>query len=322
MVKIKNIGIITSGGDSPGMNSVIQTIVNYSNIKRINCIGFKYGYSGLINNKFIKLNKIKDIIGYGGSVIGCGRSKDFMTKEGREKAYKNLIYNKIDGLIIIGGNGTFKGVNIFIKKYNIPIIGIPGTIDNDIYGTDYTIGYDTALNTIISTVDKIKDTANTNNRIFIIEVMGRNTGFLAINSGIALNSLYVIYNNNYSIKKIIKFVLKKRKFSNIIIVAENNKIGESSKIIYNKIKSKINDKKIEFRRNVLGHIQRCGSPTYLDRILATRFSIESINRLINFNNYIVIGIKNNKIINIPFKQSINKKKIDKNSIYILNNFYK
>ncbi|WGH25671.1 MAG: ATP-dependent 6-phosphofructokinase [Candidatus Shikimatogenerans bostrichidophilus] len=327
MIKIKNIGIITSGGDSPGMNAAIKSIVNYSNINNINCLGFKNGYNGLINGDIIKLsnNNVNNIIGLGGTILGSGRSEEFKNKIGRKKAYNNIINNNLDGLIIIGGDGSFTGSIIFNEEYNFPIIGIPGTIDNDIYGTDLTIGYDTALNTIIYAVEKIQDTANSNNRIFIIEVMGKNLGFLALNSGIAIGSLDIIINkeknNKYNIKRIINLLKKGEKNSNIIIVAENKNIGYAAKKIYNQIKEKID--KYEIRYSILGHIQRGGSPTCLDRILAIRLGLESIKQLINFKKNIVIGIKNNKITYIPFNKSIQKynKKFDDNIKQIYKDMY-
>lgn len=325
MIKIKNIGIITSGGDSPGMNAAIKSIVNYSNLKNINCYGIKYGYNGLINGDIIKLSNknVNNIIGLGGTILGSGRSEEFKTKIGRKKAYKNIIKNNLDGLIIIGGDGSFTGSMIFNEEYNFPIIGIPGTIDNDIYGTDLTIGYDTALNTIIQSVEKIKDTAYSNNRIFIIEVMGKTLGFLALYSGIAIGALDILINENnkYNLNKIINLLNKGEINSNIIIVAENKKIGNAAKEIYKQIKKKIN--KYEIRFSILGHIQRGGSPTCIDRILAIKLGLESIKKLINFNKNIVIGIKNNKITYIPFNKSIKKykKKFDKNIIEIYNNLY-
>ncbi|WGH27064.1 MAG: ATP-dependent 6-phosphofructokinase [Candidatus Shikimatogenerans bostrichidophilus] len=323
---IKNIGIITSGGDSPGMNAVIKSIVNFSNNYNINCYGIKYGYDGLIKgkNNIIRLfNKdVNNIINLGGTILGSGRSKIFKTKKGRKKAYNNIINNNLNGLIIIGGDGSFTGAMIFNKEYNFPIIGIPGTIDNDIYGTDLTIGYDTSLNTIIQIVEKIKDTANSNNRIFIIEVMGKGLGFLALNSGIALGALDILIpkNDKYNFNKIDNFLFKNNKnlYNNIIIVAENKKIGESAKKVYRYIKNKFN--KYEIRYSILGHVQRGGTPTYLDRILAIKLSLESVKNFYNYKFNFVIGIKNNKITYIPFNKAIkkNKKKYDKN----IKNIYK
>lgn len=316
----KKIGIITSGGDSPGMNAILFSIFNFCFLNNIKCIGFKYGFSGLIKNKKKKIYKkdINNIIGLGGTILGAGRSNLFYTKKGRAKAYINILKNNLYGLIIIGGNGTFKGVKIFSKEYkNIPIIGIPGTIDNDINGTDLTIGYDTSNNTIIKTINKIQDTAISNNRIFIIEVMGKKTGFLALNSGLSLGALYIIYKSKYNLKKIIQNIEKKK--SNIIIVAENENIGDFSKEIFNKLKKK--SKKYDFRLNILGHLQRGGSPTCLDRILALRLGLESIKKLKNFKKNLVIGIKNNKIKYIPFKKAILKKKISKNLIKLYKFFY-
>ncbi|WGH24942.1 MAG: 6-phosphofructokinase [Candidatus Shikimatogenerans bostrichidophilus] len=317
---IKKIGIITSGGDSPGMNSAIKTIVNVATTYNIPCVGYKYGYDGLIFNKYIKLlnNNVNNIINIGGTIIGSGRSKLFLTYKGRQQAYSNLRKNKIDGLIIIGGNGSFKGINLFNKEYNFPIIGIPGTIDNDINGTDITLGYDTALNAIIKSIEKISVIAKSNKRIFIIEVMGRNTSHLAFNSGITLNALYIIYNNKYSIDHI-KDLLKKRSLkSYIIIVAENNIIGSASKLIYNKLKNKI--KTFEFRRTILGYIQRGGSPSYNDRMLGIKFGLNSFYKLINYKKNLVIGQINNKCVNIPFNIAILKKK-NKYYKYKKYNFY-
>ncbi|WGH24574.1 MAG: 6-phosphofructokinase [Candidatus Shikimatogenerans bostrichidophilus] len=315
-MKIKRIGIITSGGDSPGMNTTIKSIVNYASIYKIKSIGFKFGYRGLILNKYKRLsnNKVKNIINLGGTILGTGRSKLFYTKKGREIAYKNLNYNNIDGLIIIGGNGSLKGISKFSNEYNIPIIGIPGTIDNDIYGTDLTLGYDSALNSIIRSIDKIKEIASSNNRIFIIEVMGRNTGYLAYYSGLALSPLYIVYNNEYNINKIEEYIKNNQNYSNIIIVAENKYIGNASKLIYKKIKKNIN--KYEIRKTILGYIQRGGSPSCIDRLLGFLFGKESVKKIINYNNNIVIGVKNNKIININLNKLINKKKkFNKNNLY-------
>ncbi|WGH28066.1 MAG: 6-phosphofructokinase [Candidatus Shikimatogenerans bostrichidophilus] len=322
---IKNIGIITSGGDSPGMNTVIKTIVNITNNYNINCYGIIYGYDGLIKGNIKKLiNKdVNNINNIGGTILGSGRSKIFKTKNGRKRAYNNIKKYNLNCLIIIGGNGSLTGSMIFNKEYNIPIIGIPGTIDNDIYGTDLTIGYDTALNNIIKIIDKIKTTIDsTNNRIFIIEVMGKGSGFLALNSGISINALDILIpkNNKYNFKKLDKILTKWNNniYNNIIIVAENKKIGESAKKVYRYIKNKFN--KFEIRYLILGHIQRGGSPTYLDRILAIKLGLESIKCLLKNKFNFVIGIKKNKISYIPFKKAIknNKKKYDKN----IKNIYK
>ncbi|WGH27574.1 MAG: ATP-dependent 6-phosphofructokinase [Candidatus Shikimatogenerans bostrichidophilus] len=329
MIKIKNIGIITSGGDSPGMNATIKTIVNFSKKKNINCYGIKNGYNGLINNKIIKLSNkdVNNIIGLGGTILGTSRSEEFKTKEGRKKAYKNIIKNNLNGLIIIGGNGSFTGAKIFNEEYKIPIIGIPGTIDNDIYGTDYTIGYDTSLNTIINLIEKIKDTANSHNKIFIIEVMGRGMAFLALNSGISIGALDILISNKnkYNLKNIFSKLEKWNKYknSNIIIIAETEKeyknIGESANKIFNIIKNKF--KKYEFRLNILGHVQRGGSPTCLDRILAIKLGLESIINFIKFKYNFVLGIKNNKIKYIPFKKAILNKKIDNNIKILYENLF-
>ncbi|MDH3004826.1 MAG: 6-phosphofructokinase, partial [Candidatus Shikimatogenerans sp. JK-2022] len=303
---MNKIGIITSGGDSPGMNTIIQSIVNYTYKKKIKCIGIKNGFNGLIKKKFFNLSKkilIKNINGLGGTILGAGRSKLFFSIKGRQTAYYNIKNKKINGLIVIGGNGTFTGIKKFVKEYkNIPIIGIPGTIDNDIYGTDHTIGYDTTLNNIIKIVKKIQDTAQSNKRIFIVEVMGKNTGFLALNSGITIGALYIFFKklNLKNLKKIIEYIKKNLNKHKIIIVAENKKIGQASKDIYNILKKK--KIKLKIRCIILGHIQRGGSPTFLDRMLAIRLGINSIKTLINKKKNKIIGIKNNKINYIPLSK--------------------
>ncbi|WGH24757.1 MAG: 6-phosphofructokinase [Candidatus Shikimatogenerans bostrichidophilus] len=313
---LNNIGILTSGGDSPGMNSAIKAIVNFASIYNIKVFGFLYGYKGLILNNYKILSNfyVNNIIHLGGTILGTSRSKLFFTTKGREISYKNLKKNKINALIVIGGNGTLKGISKFSNEYKIPIIGIPGTIDNDIYGTDLTLGYDTALNSIVNTVDNLKEIAYSNNRIFIIEVMGKNTGYLAYYSGIALSPLYIVHNNKYNLNNIQEELKKKKIKSNIIIVAENKYIGNASKLIYKKIKKNI--KNYEFRHTILGYIQRGGKPSSIDRLLGYLFGKESIKRLINYKNNIVLGVKNNKIINIKLKKLINfNKKFNNNNFY-------
>ncbi|WGH25606.1 MAG: 6-phosphofructokinase [Candidatus Shikimatogenerans bostrichidophilus] len=319
----KKIGIITSGGDSPGMNAAIYSIIKYSKLNNINCVGFKYGYDGLINNNLINLFDIKidNIIGLGGTVLGSGRSEYFLNKIGRVKAYNNIKKNKLDAIIIIGGNGSLEGAQKFSKEFDINIICIPGTIDNDIFGTE-SIGYDTCLNTIIDSIEKIKDTAISNNRIFIIEVMGRNSPFLALKSGLAIGALGIFLNKK-KYKIVLNNILNKienKLDSNIIIVAENNVIGKFSKKIYKIFKKKT--KKYEFRHNILGHIQRGGNPTCKDRILAIKLGLESIKNIINNQKNIIVGLKNNKIKYIPLKKFKIKKKKNKSLINIYNKFYK
>ncbi|MDH3003803.1 MAG: 6-phosphofructokinase [Candidatus Shikimatogenerans sp. JK-2022] len=311
---IKNIGIITSGGDSPGMNTIIKTLVNLTNDLNINIYGIFYGYDGLIIKNNIKKLFNKDVINInnlGGTILGAGRSKLFKTKNGRKKAYKNLLKYNINCLIVIGGDGSLTGSMIFNKEYKIPIIGIPGTIDNDINGTDYTIGYDTALNNIINTIDNLKYSIDSNNnKLFVIETMGKGTGFLALNSGLSINALDIIIpkNNKYNFKKLDKLLINwnKNLYNNIIIVAENNKIGYSAKKVYRYINNKFN--KFLIRYFILGHIQRGGTPTYLDRIIAIKLSLECI-KCIKKNKFnFILGMKNNKIKYIPFKKIILKKK--------------
>lgn len=313
---------MTSGGDSPGMNAAIRAIVRASFYYGLNCLGIRLGYKGLIEGKFMKLEpkKVKNILHKGGTILKTARSNEFKTVEGMEKAYNNFIKKKLQGLIIIGGNGTFKGALYFSKKYNLPIIGIPGTIDNDLSGTDYTIGYDTALNTAIEAIDKIKDTATSHNRIFFIEVMGKNSGFIALNSGIATGALTIIFSNKKNKKNIneIFFSLekgkKRGKTSSIIIVSEGKKLGG----VYDLAKiTKIKYPNYDIRVSILGHIQRGGNPTCTDRVLASRLGVASVEAIMSGKKNLMVGLESNKIVFTNFKDAIQKKnKIDKNLIKI------
>ncbi|WP_212113220.1 6-phosphofructokinase [Candidatus Shikimatogenerans silvanidophilus] len=317
---MKNIGIITSGGDSPGMNAAIRSIVKTAYYYRINCFGILFGFKGLINGNIINLCTIdvKNIINRGGTILKTARSKEFETKEGRKKAYKNFKKKKLDGLIIIGGNGTLTGAKIFEEEYNIPIIGIPGTIDNDIYGSDCTIGYDTALNTVIVAIDKIRDTATSHNRLFFIEVMGRESGFIALNSGIATGALNIMLpEKNYNINNLFKSIdkgNKEGKSSSIIIVSEDKKIQKAYSL------AKITKKKYpnyEIRVSILGHIQRGGNPTCFDRVLASKLGFFSVKSLIDGKYGFIVGSKENKISYTLLKEFNKKKnKIDEELIKI------
>ncbi|MFC1732771.1 6-phosphofructokinase [candidate division KSB1 bacterium] len=307
MNSIKNIGVLTSGGDSPGMNAAIRAVVRTGIYHNLKVFGIYQGYDGLINGKFkeLKSTDAANIIQRGGTILKSARSEEFKTKKGMEKAYKNLVKKGIDALIVIGGDGTFTGALEFDNIYNFPIIGLPGTIDNDLYGTDFTIGYDTAINTVVEAVDKIKDTAGSHNRLFFIEVMGRDAGFIALRSGIAVGAedilipetethvdeLIKILENNYS----------HNKTSGIIIVAEGDDAGGAYEIA-KKVEEKFN--RYNTRVTVLGHIQRGGSPTCMDRVLASSLGYEAVEALLKGEKGIMVGRVNNNITYTPFSKSI------------------
>lgn len=319
---IDKIGIMTSGGDAPGMNAAIRAIVRSSYYYGIECVGIQFGYQGLIEGDFKPLNSrtVKNIIHRGGTILKTVRSEEFKTFEGRKKAYKNFLKNNLKGLIIIGGDGSISGALTFINEYNIPIITIPGTIDNDISGTDITIGYDTAINTAIDAIDKIRDTSTSHNRLFFVEVMGRESGFIALNSGIAAGAIDILipeldYNLDHLFDSINK-ANERGKFSSIIIVSEGKKLGG----VYDLAKTtRIKYPSYDIRVSILGHIQRGGSPTCTDRVLASRLGFFAVQALKNGNKKIMVGIKGNKIIYTSFNDALKKKnKIDKELIKISN----
>ena len=305
--KIKNIGIITSGGDAPGMNACIRAITRTAIYNGINVLGFKRGYNGIIENDFNRLESIdvSNIIQRGGTILKTARSDEFRTYEGRKKAYDNLVKNNIDALVAIGGDGTFTGASIFIKEFNIPIIGIPGTIDNDLFGTDYTIGYDTALNTVISAVDKLRDTASSHGRLFVIEVMGKDAGLIALRSGIATGAEAILIPEtttyiNHLLSKLSKDNAN-NKPSSIIIVAEGDDFGGAYKVA-----EAVKDKhpSYDIRVTVLGHIQRGGSPSAYDRVLASQLGAGAINYLLQGEKDVMVGLINKELVLTPFKQTI------------------
>lgn len=322
---IDKIGVMTSGGDAPGMNAAIRAIVRSSSYYGIECIGIQFGYQGLINGNFISLGTkdVRNIIHRGGTILKTVRSEEFRSLLGRKKAYQNLKNINLNKLIIIGGDGSFNGAMNFIKEYNnISIIGVPGTIDNDISGSDLTIGYDTATNTAIEAIDKIRDTSTSHNRLFFVEVMGRDSGFIALNSGIAAGALDILLpekEENYNLNHLFKSINKGKKIgklSSIIIVSEGKKLGR----VYDL--AEITRKKYpnyDIRVSILGHIQRGGNPTCADRVLASRLGVASVEALKNKKTSIMIGIKNNEIIFIPFEKIIKKKNfLDKELIRISN----
>ncbi len=311
MMQLKKIGIITSGGDAPGMNACVRAITRTAINQNIEVVGFKKGYNGLIDNDFIELKSksVANIIQLGGTILKTARSERFLTKEGREQAYLNLQKNKIDALIAIGGDGTFTGASIFIKEFNLPIIGIPGTIDNDLFGTDNTIGYDTALNTVVSAVDKIRDTASSHGRLFIVEVMGKDAGFIALRSGIATGAEAILIPETKTYINALLSKLEKdgnkRKSSSIILVAEGDDFGGAYKVA-EAVKEKF--PMYDLRVSVLGHLQRGGSPSAKDRVLASQLGAWSVNSLIDGKQDVMVGLVNKKLVTIPFEKAIKHNK--------------
>lgn len=313
---MKRIGVFTSGGDSPGMNAAVRAVVRTAIANNIETFAIYEGYKGLIEGNIQPLSskEVSNIIQRGGTILKSSRSKKFETVAGRKTAAENIKKHQLDGIIAIGGNGTFTGALIFSKEHNIPMVGIPGTIDNDLFGTDYTIGYDTAINTVVEAVDKIRDTASSHNRLFIIEVMGRDAGFIALRSGISVGADAILIPETHTyinqLTKKLEQGTKKQKSSMIVIVAEGDDAGGAYEVA-KKVKEKCPN--YDARVTILGHIQRGGSPTALDRVIASRMGNAAVEALINNKTNVMIGIVNNKIAYTPFQKSIkhnNKINID------------
>lgn len=312
---IKRVAVLTSGGDAPGMNAAIRAVVRACSYNNLACVGIFRGLQGLIEGDFKEMGprSVKNIINRGGTLLKSARSKDFRTKEGRKTAYNNLIDAEIDALVVIGGDGTFTGANIFNEEFNYPIVGIPGTIDNDINGTDYTIGYDTALNTVVEAIDKIRDTANSHNRLFLVEVMGRDAGDIALNAGIGAGAEEILIpEENLGKERLIASLKRSKssgKTSSIVVVAEGDQSGKNIFELADYVRENLNE--YEVKVTVLGHIQRGGSPSCYDRVLASRLGVGSIDALLEGKRDIMIGISNNKIVHVPFSEAIKgENKID------------
>ncbi len=307
MAKIKKIGVFTSGGDAPGMNAAIRAVIRTAIYNGLQVIGIRHGYEGMINGNFkeLKAYNVSDIIQRGGTILKTARSKEFMTPEGRKKAFEKLQEAGIDACVAIGGDGTFAGARQFTEEFDIPFVGIPGTIDNDIYGTDYTIGYDTALNTVVEAIDKIRDTATSHNRLFFIEVMGREAGFIALRAGIACGAEAIlipeIKNQVANLKDFFEKGFKRKKASNIIIVAEGDESGGAFAIA-DKVKDDFKD--YDVRVTVLGHIQRGGTPSAYDRVTASLFGHAAVEALLDDQQSIMIGLVNDEISHCTFNKAV------------------
>lgn len=308
---MKRIAVFTSGGDAPGMNACIRAVVRCAIYHDVEIYGIKRGYDGMIKGNIYPMNShsVSNIIQKGGTILKSARSKEFMTDEGRKKAYQQLRNFDIDGLIAIGGNGTFTGAKIFHEEFGIPTVGCPGTIDNDLYGTDNTIGYDTAVNTALDAIDKIRDTADSHNRIFFIEVMGRDSGYIAIQSAIGGGAeLVMVPETRTTIEDVIETLKEgrlKHKTSAIVIVAEGDEEGNASEIAA-KVKDRTQD--LDIKVTTLGHIQRGGSPTARDRILASRTGVAAVEGLLNGMKSVMAGVVNDELVYTPFEDTIKKGK--------------
>lgn len=305
--KLQKIGVLTSGGDAPGMNAAIRAVTRAAIANKLKVVGIRRGYQGMIEGDFIPLKSsdVSGILQLGGTVLKTARSKEFRTPEGREKAYQQLQKAEIDAVVVIGGDGSFTGALVMSQEYNVSFVGIPGTIDNDMYGTDYTIGYDTALNTVVEAVDKIKDTARSHGRIFFVEVMGREAGLLALNSGIACGAEVILIpewkENDDQLNKFLTKGYKNKETSGIIMVAEGDEAGGALKIAEN-VRKQHPD--LDVRVSILGHIQRGGSPTAKDRVNATKMGVASIDALLDDQKSIMIGLNNEKIVHVPFNKAV------------------
>ncbi|MDR0421655.1 MAG: 6-phosphofructokinase [Proteiniphilum sp.] len=306
---IKSVGILTSGGDAPGMNAAIRAVARAGIFNSMKVYGIYRGYKGLISDEIeeFKTNSVSNIIQQGGTILKTARSAEFMTEEGRRIAYENMRKHGIEALVVIGGDGSLTGAGIFAGEYNIPVVGLPGTIDNDLSGTDTTIGYDTALNTIMKAMDKIRDTATSHERLFFVEVMGRNCGYLALNSAIASGAEAAII-PEISIEKdqlgeLIEQGFRKSKSSSMVLVTESDVIGGAMKLA-ERVKTEY--PQYDVRVSILGHLQRGGSPTAQDRILASRMGIAAIQALMENQRNVMIGIRENEIVYVPFKRAIKK----------------
>ena len=320
MTKVKTIGILTSGGDAPGMNAAIRAVTRAGICNGFNIKGIYRGFDGLINGdiKPFTTENVSGIIMQGGTILKTARSSEFTTEEGRKKAYDNIVKEGIDALVVIGGNGSLTGAMVFAREYDLCCIGLPGTIDNDLYGTDSTIGYDTTMNTIVECVDRIRDTAQSHERIFFVEVMGRDAGFLAQNSAIAAGAeAAIIPEDSTDVDQLARFMergIRKSKKSCIVIVSESPKCGA---LYYaDRVKKEFPD--YDVRVSILGHLQRGGRPTAHDRILASRTGVGAIDAIMQGQRNVMIGVRNNEIVYVPLSEAIRSDKpFDKKLITVL-----
>jgi 6-phosphofructokinase 1 len=304
------IGVLTSGGDAPGMNAAIRAVVRTCVYRNIEVEGIFQGYQGMIEGDFKKLNErsVARILGRGGTILKSSRSKEFMTVEGRQRAYENMKKHGVNALITIGGNGTFTGAHVFFEEFGIPVMGVPGSIDNDLYGSDHCIGFDTATNTVVDAVDRIRDTATSHNRLFFVEVMGRNSGFIALKAGIATGAIAIVLpEDEMSIEDLVATLRESEesgKSSSIVLVAEGSKSGGAYEIA-----KKVTEKYSEYetRVSVLGHLQRGGAPSCYDRVMASRMGVAAVEGLLEGRKDVMIGIINDRETYTPLSEAINNR---------------
>ncbi len=320
MNKIKKIAVFTSGGDAPGMNAAIRAVVRSAIYYKLEVVGIMRGYEGMIEGDFIPLDShsVCNIIHRGGTILKTARSKRFMTEEGMQEAYDQLTKTGVQGMVAIGGDGTFTGAMEFHRRHDIPIVGLPGTIDNDLFGTDFTIGYDTAINTVVQAIDKIRETADSHNRLFFIEVMGRDAGFIALRSGIAVGAeAILIPETKTHIDKLTAMLeagWNKKKSSSIIIVAEGEHAGGAFKIA-EQVQERFSQ--YDARVSVLGHLQRGGSPTCMDRVLASKLGVAAVEALLEGRRDVMIGQVDSKVSYTPFEKAIKHNvEINQNLLWI------
>jgi 6-phosphofructokinase 1 len=306
--QIKKIGVLTSGGDSPGMNAAIRAVVRTCAYHHIECIGIYRGYQGMIEGDFKEMGprSVNNIVNKGGTILKSARSREFMTPEGREKAHKNLVKAGVNALVVIGGDGSFTGAEVFNQEYNFPVMGIPGTIDNDIFGTSHTLGYDTALNTVVEVIDKIRDTASSHNRLFFVEVMGRDAGHIALNAGIGAGAEEILIpEEDLGLERLLESLQKSKasgKSSSIVVIAEGDKIGKNVFELKDYVEQNLPE--YDVRVSVLGHMQRGGAPSCYDRVLASRLGVKAVESLLEGKSNYMVGILSDKVALTPLEQAI------------------
>jgi 6-phosphofructokinase 1 len=306
--KIKKIGVLTSGGDAPGMNAAIRAVARACAYYNVECVGFYRGYQGMIEGDYTELNarSVKNIISRGGTILKSARSNEFRTVEGRKKAFDTVKAADVDALVLIGGDGTFRGGVAFGKEHDIPFIGIPGTIDNDIAGTNSTIGYDTALNTVVEAIDKIRDTASSHNRLFFVEVMGRDAGFIALNAGVGAGAEEILIpEENLGIERLLITLQRSKrsgKSSSIVVVSEGDKTGKNVFELAEMVTKKLPE--YEARVSVLGHMQRGGSPSCFDRVLACKLGVSAVENLLDGKSNVMVGLINNQVVITDIEEAI------------------
>ncbi len=309
--QIKKIGVMTSGGDSPGMNAAIRSVVRACAFHDIECYGIYRGYEGMIEGGFVKMDarSVKGIINKGGTILKSARSKEFRKKEGRIKAHEQLKKAGIDAFVVVGGDGSFTGAMIFNQEFDFPVMGIPGTIDNDIFGTTHTLGYDTALNTAVEAIDKIRDTASSHNRLFFIEVMGRDVGHIALNVGVGAGAEEILIpEEDLGLDRLLESLRRSKqsgKSSSIVVVAEGDRIGKNVFELADYVEENMTE--YEVRVSVVGHMQRGGAPSCFDRVLASRMGVKAVESLIKGKSNYMVGLKNDVMDLTPFDQAVKGK---------------